>query len=475
MDAEQKVTPLYDALVELKDKESISFHVPGHKFGELFSKKGKKQFQSILEIDATEIAGLDDLHAADGVIQKAQNLTSQFFKSSQSYFLVGGTTSGNLAAVMAVCRPGDTVLVQRNCHKSIVHGLELAGAKPVFLMPDFEKETGRYSRITGELIDEALRKYPDIRAVFLTYPDYFGRVFDMDSVCVAIHAYDIPVIVDEAHGVHFKLGHPFPRSSLELGCDLVIQSAHKMAPAMTMASYLHVQGDRVNQTHLEYYLQVFQSSSPSYPLMASLDLARSYLASYGQTDKDELVTYISSIRDIWTRASGYWRVLPRSEWDDPLKLTLRVNKNLSGYQVAEVLERQGVYPELATEKQILLTMGLAPSVNLETLSNCLAEVDCQLKKQPINATISVAQLSFPKLQSLDMNYIDMQVKPSESVEWKDAVGRICAESIVPYPPGIPLVLKGERVSREQVVRVKASYDQGARFQNTNVESGIRVF
>ncbi len=475
MNPSQKKTPLYEALLNLKEKNSYSFHVPGHKFGTVFSESGKELFQSILEVDATEITGLDDLHAAKGVIKEAQELASQFFESDDTYFLVNGTTSGILAAVMSVCRPGEKVIVQRNCHKSILHGLELAGAQPVFLMPDYEEDTGRYSGVTAKIINEALKQHSDASAVFLTYPDYFGRVFDMKEVCEVVHNYQVPVVVDEAHGVHFKLGPPFPPSSIDLGGDLIIQSAHKMAPAMTMASFLHVKGDKIDQSRLNYYLQIFQSSSPSYPLMASLDLARHYLASFSQADKSNLLTYIEGLRKVWSEASRYWDLLPSGYSDDPLKLTLEVRGGLSGFQVAEILEDHHLYPELATEKQVLLTIGLAPTIHLHKLHERLEEVNCQLKKQPKNATISVDQPQFPKFQTLDIDYAEMSLKSAKFLEWSYVANRICAEAIVPYPPGIPLILKGERVSKEQVTSVKSLLRQGASFQNVHVERGIWVF
>ncbi|WP_079524862.1 aminotransferase class I/II-fold pyridoxal phosphate-dependent enzyme [Halobacillus hunanensis] len=475
MNPSQHKMPLYEALLNLKKEESYSFHVPGHKFGTVFSESGKELFQSILEVDATEIAGLDDLHAAKGVIKEAQELASQFFESDDTYFLVNGTTSGILAAVLSVCRPGDTVIVQRNCHKSILHGLELAGAQPVFLMPDYEKDTGRYSGVNAEIINEALKQHSEASAVFLTYPDYFGRVFDMKRVCEVVHNYHIPVVVDEAHGVHFKLGLPFPPSAIDLGGDLIIQSAHKMAPAMTMASYLHVKGEKIDQSRLNYYLQVFQSSSPSYPLMASLDLARHYLASFTQADKSNLLTYIDGLRKVWAEASSYWGLLPGGYLDDPLKLTLEARGGLSGFQVAEVLEAHHLYPELATEKQVLLTIGLTPNMNLHKLHERLEEVNCQLKKQLKNATISVDQPLFPKFQTLDIDYAEMSLRSSEFVEWRYAANRICAEAVIPYPPGIPFILKGERVSKEQVNGVNALLRQGASFQNVHVERGIWVF
>ncbi|MFG6150796.1 aminotransferase class I/II-fold pyridoxal phosphate-dependent enzyme [Halobacillus sp. B23F22_1] len=468
-------TPLYDRLMEHIKQDPLSFHVPGHKFGEIFPLKEKNTFKEILSIDATEITGMDDLHAAEEVIDEAQQLAADFFGADETYFLVNGSTSGNLAAILASCRPGDHVLVQRNCHKSIMHGIELAGAHPVFFTPEYEHETKRYTWIDESIIQEALHHHPRMAAVILTYPDYFGRTYPIEKVIEAIHAYNIPVIVDEAHGVHFSLGAPFPKSSLQVGADIVVQSAHKMAPAMTMSSFLHTLGSRVNKSRLTYYLQVFQSSSPSYPLMASLDVARVFLESFKEREKEKLLPYIAEIREAFNEVEAPFRVLPLTEWDDILKLTLETKEGWTGLEVAEVLEAAGIYPELATTEHVLLVCGLAPSFEIGLLKKRLEEVNWQLKIDKEHDTIKKEQLSFPKLQALDLSYQDMQQAAPEFVNWSAAAGRICAEAVVPYPPGIPFILKGERMTEQQVRSVRALLEHNTRFQNTYIKQGTWVF
>ncbi|WP_101847182.1 aminotransferase class I/II-fold pyridoxal phosphate-dependent enzyme [Halobacillus sp. Marseille-P3879] len=472
---EERKAPLYDRLIQHQKEEPISFHVPGHKFGDIFPAEGKEIFQHILSIDATEVEGLDDLHAAEEVIKEAQYLASRFFGAEDTYFLVNGSTSGNIAAILAVCRPGDEVLVQRNCHKSVLHGLELAGAKPVFFTPEYETRTHRYSLIHKELIDEALEHYPNTVAVILTYPDYFGRAYPIKEVVQAIHHHDLPVIVDEAHGVHFSLGSPFPVSSLNADADLVIQSAHKTAPAMTMASYLHRKGSRIDTSRLAYYLQMLQSSSPSYPLMASLDLARLFLSTFTESDKESLLSYITAVREAFKETDYLYEVLAVDEMDDPLKITLKAKEGYTGFQIAEQLESAGIYPELATSSQVLLVAGLKPNLEIETLKKRLRRVNWRLKSCGEHGTIKIEILNYPKVQSLAVSYQEMQQETPEFVNWSHAVGRICAESVIPYPPGIPLIVKGERMTEEQVRSVQALNKQGASFHNTAIKQGTWVF
>lgn len=465
--------PLYEALKRNISKNPMSFHVPGHKYGKVYGKESMVHFQSILDIDATEVNGLDDLHAPEKAIREAQELACHFFNCDHTFFLVNGTTVGNLAMILAVCRPGNQIIVQRNCHKSVLNGLELAGASPVFLSPRYEDETGRYSRVCVEDVEQVLKQYPESKAVFLTYPDYFGRVYNLEEVARVVHKYNIPLLVDEAHGVHFQLEGPFPKPALAAGADVVTQSAHKMAPAMTMASYLHIQGERVDTNRIRHYLQMLQSSSPSYPLMASLDIARSYLSSWGTEDLNLLLPYINRVREIFSSYRHRWEV-KSTRGHDPLKLTLDVKKG-TGFEVANIMDESGVIPEMATSSQVLLVLGLAPSVNLEQLEFRLRTVDYQLKKVPDRATIREDQIPFPTIQQLELSYSDMQGRNVEKVKWVEAEGRVAAEALIPYPPGIPLVMKGERIGEKQIHNVQNLIKQGARFQNIDMKQGILVF
>ena len=239
-----------------------------------------------LPYDLTELAGLDDLHEPNGVIEEAQQLLTNLYGSDRSFFLVNGSTVGNLAMIYATCGVGDTVIVQRNAHKSIFNAIELTGSRPVLVSPVWDTNTMAAGTVAATQISRALELYPEARGVILTYPTYYGSTgIDLEEIIKICHSHDVPVLVDEAHGAHFVVGSPFPSSALTIGADVVVHSAHKTLPAMTMASFLHVKSSRVSAEKIAHYLQMLQSSSPSYLLMASLDDARAYAESYNEEDK----------------------------------------------------------------------------------------------------------------------------------------------------------------------------------------------
>ncbi|WP_028781755.1 aminotransferase class I/II-fold pyridoxal phosphate-dependent enzyme [Thalassobacillus devorans] len=474
MALDQTETPLYDRLYFQKNKSYDSFHVPGHKNGRIFSEKGYEDFRSILSMDFTEITGMDDLHDPHGVIQQAQILASDYFNSDFSYFLVNGSTGGNLAMILAVCKTGDQVLVQRNCHKSILHGLELAGAQPVFLTPAYEENTKRYSKMEVDLVEKALARFPNAKGLILTYPDYFGRTYEIEKIIRTAHAHDVPVLVDEAHGVHFHLGSPFPTPSLTAGADVVVQSAHKMAPAMTMASFIHGRKGRINLEKLRYFLQVVQSSSPSYPLMASLDLARHFLANTTKENVEKALDHTENIRRVLVEGDG-WTLLPASHKDDPLKIVLHADKGWTGFQLAGLLEQEDIYPELADNNQVLLITGLGEYADLSNLNKCIANINEQLKTTSKHATIK-DRVSFPtSTQELLYSYEEMKTKQTTFSEWSKAVGKVAAQPVVPYPPGIPLLVKGEKITIQHVELIRLLLEQGARFHNEQIETGVFTF
>ncbi|NAP00553.1 aminotransferase class I/II-fold pyridoxal phosphate-dependent enzyme, partial [Halomonas sp. MG34] len=331
---DQQLTPLFQALKQFTKSSPVSFHVPGHKNGTIFPDKASDSYNEILKLDMTELTGLDDLHAPEGPIAEAERLAADYFQAEHTYFLVGGSTVGNLAMIMAACSRGDKVIVQRNSHKSIMNGLELRGANPIFISPAYEERVGRFTNPEQDTLQEALKRHPDAKAVVLTYPDYFGGTYPLKEMIELAHDYQIPVLVDEAHGVHFSLGNPFPASAISLGADVVVQSAHKMAPAMTMASFLHHNSSLVSRGRLSHYLQLLQSSSPSYPLMATLDIARAFLATMPRKNMDAVMKSVQEVKRLFGDSEN-WSIVPAK---DPLKITLHVKH--SANEVAKLFEEQ---------------------------------------------------------------------------------------------------------------------------------------
>ncbi|WP_339252608.1 aminotransferase class I/II-fold pyridoxal phosphate-dependent enzyme [Sporosarcina sp. FSL W8-0480] len=457
----QNNRPLVEALEYFKERTPVSFHVPGHKHGLLSSlPEGMRQ---ALSYDYTELTGLDDLHEAEGIIQEAESLLSALYKSKRSFFLVNGSTVGNLAMIHAACGIGDTVIVQRNAHKSVFHAIEMTGARPVLLSPPWDMHTRTPGVLTQEQVEKALTAYPQAKAVILTYPTYYGVTGEeLEKIIELCHACSIPVLVDEAHGAHFIVSEPFPRSAIELGADIVVHSAHKTLPAMTMGSFLHIRSELISEEKIAYYLQMLQSSSPSYLLMASLDDARAYAASYRESDKRRFMELRSSfIQEL--KKINHMEIV---ETDDPLKLLLRYAGH-SGFALQAAFESEGIYAELADPYQALLILPLWNRESNPPLK--------EWKKKMIAAVTNLGKVddnpAFLDMVTWPDGISVLAIPPYELVnmetEWisiDNAAGRIAAASLIPYPPGIPLMIKGERITEHHIRALSALIEAGARFQ-----------
>jgi arginine decarboxylase len=244
MNDKRMKAPIFDTLLSLKDQQNARYHVPGHKGGAFFLDRAKPTFGSMLEIDVTELSGLDDLHDPQEIIAEAQQLAASCFYADQTYFLVNGSTVGNLAMIMAILQKGDRVLVQRNSHKSVFHALAMVEAEAIFLQPEgcptFKVPVG----VTLDQVKEAFNYYPQAKALVLTYPNYYGMALEIKEIIQYAHQQGAVVLVDEAHGAHFGQHRALPPSAMQLGADVSVQSTHKMLGSMTMASMLPCTGKK---------------------------------------------------------------------------------------------------------------------------------------------------------------------------------------------------------------------------------------
>ncbi|CAN7643754.1 aminotransferase class I/II-fold pyridoxal phosphate-dependent enzyme [Peribacillus frigoritolerans] len=462
----QSQTPLFDAMSAFHKKSSISLHVPGHKNGWVFNKKGQALYTPLLGIDATEISGLDDLHAPEGAILKSEQLLADLYGVKRSYFLVNGSTVGNIAMILAACREGDKVLVQRNCHKSILHGLMLANVQPIFLQPDYYEKWGIAGGVGSNLIEEALSVHPDAKAIIVTYPNYYGIGEDLTEMVRFAHQKGIPVLVDEAHGAHFQLGSPFPKSAILAGADAVVHSAHKTLPAMTMGSFLHVNSSLIDVDQASFYLQMLQSSSPSYPIMGSLDLARAYLAAFTSEDKKFLIEKISDFR-AKLGALQTVRVLeaPPGTLADPLKVVIQSTNGLSGFELQQLCEAEGIFTELADPDNLLMILPLLKRGTDFPFHEIIQTIKSATQNRTGNkeADLRVLWPDGRSMTGLEMPYSVMKHSKARPVALRKAVGEVSAEMVIPYPPGIPLIMSGEMITPEHISNLRRLLVMGSRF------------
>lgn len=428
---------------------------------------------TFFSLDVTELSGLDDLHQAEGVIAEAQQLAAEAFRAEETYFLVGGSTVGNIAAILTVCNPGDALIVQRNVHKSVIHGLMMGNVHPIFIDPMIDRFTGLATGITAEQVREALRKNPHSRGVFITNPNYYGMGIDIRQICKVAHSFGVPVLVDEAHGAHFGFHPDLPDSAMDCGADLAVQSTHKMLTSLTMSSMLHVQEKRIDRDKLRQILAMIQSSSPSYPLMISLDLARRYMVLQGQEQLDRVIRLSNQYRERLRTISPEITVPDNRteayDYLDPLKIVIHVFPPKTGYILQQELENKGCMAEMADFSHVVLALSPGTQVeHLDRLISALHEGGHPFHHQPTSSIpekkgIVTSMENVFKTHLIYQPYQVLHVE-KEWIPWDQAAGRVCADSIIPYPPGIPVFIPGEYITEEKHQWVDTMLNKGGRVQ-----------
>jgi arginine decarboxylase len=437
--------PLWEALLHHASYSQANFHVPGHKAGQIFDREGFTHFSDLLPIDLTEVGDLDDLHAPTGVIKEAQQLAADAFKADHTRFLVGGTTAGNLSAILAVCKPKDKILVARHCHQSVFHGALLAGATVVPIPYSIDPNSGLETPVSPNVVDCLLKKHPDAKAVVVTSPTYFGVVQHIKKLASIVHKRKIPLIVDEAHGAHFGFHPSLPDRAISQGADVSVQSTHKLLPSLTMSSMLHVkEGGWIDVESIDMYLRMVQSSSPSYPLMASLDLTRRFMV----MEHHEITTVIHLIHQFRLKLHQIPDVKENVVvgFMDPMKLSL-TSSFYSGFALAKALEDNGIFVELADDQKILIVFSFGTKQSeLIYLFNCLVKLHEEDKVKYPKKKVAVLH----SREGETLPYAECRTKERHLIPLLQAVGKRCASHLVPYPPGIPLILMGETIHQEEI-------------------------
>ncbi|MEH2346597.1 MAG: aminotransferase class I/II-fold pyridoxal phosphate-dependent enzyme [Nostoc sp.] len=453
----QNQTPLLDALKACADRSHAPFYTPGHKQGEGISQPladllGTKIFRA----DLTELADLDNLFSPQGVIQAAQQLAAEVFGASQTWFLVNGSTCGIEAAILATCGTGDKIILPRNVHSSAIAGLILSGAIPIFLNPEYDPVLDIAHSITPNAVQSALQQHPDAKAVLIVYPTYYGVCGDLSAIANITHQYNIPLLVDEAHGAHFAFHPELPTPALAAGADLTVQSIHKVLGAMTQASMLHIQGDRIDCDRISKALQLVQSTSPSYLLLASLDAARQQMALHGKMLMSRTLQLANEARTKISQIPGLSLLFvglgesPGFVTLDETRLTVTVSGlGLTGFEAEEILdEKFAVTAEFASLQHLtfIISLGNTPA-DIEQLVQSFTTLAKEYRRTNLNVTSSNLQ-NILTTQGYTLHFSPREAffAVSETLPLAQTSDRICAEIVCPYPPGIPVLMPGEVIT-----------------------------
>lgn len=451
------MSTLYDKLKSYSSSDYYGFHMPGHKRrgipGEITGEAGLPY-----DIDITEIEGFDDLHHARGILKSAQERAAEVYHAEETHFLVNGSTAGILSAVCGVTEKGDTILVARNCHKSVYHAIYLNELNPVYLYPVFDSRIGLNTEIRPQDVIDALERYPKVRAVVIVSPTYDGVVSDVTAVAEAVHAKGLPLIVDEAHGAHFGFHSAFPENANQRGADIVIHSVHKTLPSLTQTALLHMNGGRIDRGRVRKYLDMLQTSSPSYVLMASIDLCIQRLQSYGE---EMFEGYVRELYDVRERLLGLKCLeLIRAECYDISKLIISTGcSGVTGQELYKtLLSRYHLQMEMAAGNYVLAMTSVSDTKEgLERLTNALLRIDNKIDYKDDNKVerIYPGTANIPRAETVyNIAGTETQVRTGEAgtanVSWERADGFVSAEYAYLYPPGSPLIVPGERITKEAV-------------------------
>ena len=497
-------TPIYNKLRELESEKRIPFHMPGHKRTDF------EAFFGVEKMDITEITDYDNLHEPGGIIRESMDLVKDIFKSKESWYLVGGSTLGILISISSVCRQGDKILIGRNCHKAVYNCIRLLQLEAVYCYADVSLKYDICEDMKPENVEKKLKENLDIKAVVLTSPTYEGVVSDIVGIKEVIRPYGIPLIVDEAHGAHLIFHDYFPESATQAGADLVIQSTHKTLPSFTQTAVLHLCSDIVTKEQVEEMIDIYETSSPSYLLMASAE----YGIMYMKENQDKLAQYVDNLKNFRAKCGQLKKIELLSQDKlscyayDNGKLVFSVkNAGINGKELFRLLYEK-YHIELEMEN---LTYGIAMTSicdekeHFDQLWEAISEIDKMCKrrlklnsvqnednieeefynkaKSPTNCNVHLAESIFQtrssnkrktrqKKESQNVVINKMQIekeqvvhppkileswqcrgKEMETVELSQAIGRVSGKSVMIYPPGIPILVPGEKILKETVENI----------------------
>ncbi len=450
---------IHQFLIEHAQKNTASFHMPGHKGAGIYSRYQYDEFlKRMMDCDITEIPGADNLFQAEGIIRATQHKYAALYDVAQSYLLINGTSGGLIAAILASVPPEKKLIMARNCHKAVFNALTLGNIRPVYAYP--ERVPGQ--EIAGPIsvgeIESLLMDNPDGEAVILPSPNYYGICSDIKAIAEVVHEAGKVLIIDQAHGAHLHFFHKYgagenmPPSAESCGADIVVNSTHKTLASFTQSAVLNLNSNRVDRYHLEDKLQAIQSTSPSYLLMASLDINAELLENHGKVLMEE---WKENLNDFYHRAAG---IPGLSIMKAPNLDRTKINLDLSGLGftgavLEHSLNERGIFPELYAGNLLMCMTGIGNTrEQMDRLLKALSEISkAGAKEKIVNKQCDMADQPVLPAQA---KFIGVP-KGKYYIPLAEAAGKICAGSIIPYPPGIPLICPGEAFTAEIVQYIQS--------------------
>lgn len=460
--------PIAEAMKAYAADGARAYHTPGHKQGlgahpllkALVTEEGLREEVSLME-------ELDDLHEPMMCIKEAQEMAAALYGADQAFFMINGTTGAIHTMLMGALAPGDTVLVPRNAHRSVIGGIILAGARPVFLQPEIDERLGIAMGLTEEMVARAIALHPEAKALVCVYPTYYGVTYGLEAIAKLVHAHGMLLLVDEAHGPHLRFSDDLPPQAIDCGADMAAQSTHKILGAMTQASMLLTSGPRVSRERVREAASLLQSTSPNQLLLASLDIARLQMAEDGRETVGNAVRLAEKLRCAINEIDGLWSFgpeytdYPGATGLDTTKITVQVTDlGLSGVEAESILRHEyKVQCELSDARNLLFILSYADG---EEQADYLLEALQGLARDHRRATVAASAVAagLPAVPAQGMTPREAFFAPKGSVPFGEAEGRIAAEQVMFYPPGIPILCPGDIIDAASLHYIRAMQSLG---------------
>jgi len=471
MKLDQSKTPLFDAIKMIEQKQITPFDVPGHKRGRGLSELSEYLGEKMFQLDINAMVELDNIFNPSGVIKEAEELAADLYQADYSFFLVNGTTSGLQTMLMTMCEEYDKILLPRNIHRSITAGMVLSGALPIYLKPEFNNKLGIPMGITPENVEKAIKENPTAKVLLVINPTYYGVAPNIKKIVEIAHSNGLSVIVDQAHGSHFRFHEDLPDCAVVAGADMVAMSLHKTGGSLTQSSLLMLNKRIVDHDIVRTYLNLIQTTSPSHILLSSIDLARKQLALKGRDLLEKVLEISRYAREEINKLASFYAFGPDLIGSpgvygfDESKMAICVKETgLTGYEIRDILYHQyNIQVEMADLYNILCIISLGD--DYEAINKLISALkDIEVKYQGDNhGHLFEKELLIPEgiVSPRDAFY-----SFKKTVRLEDADGEVSGESIMAYPPGIPIIAPGERITEEVIDYIKVLKEQNCSLQGT---------